>query len=242
MTRIASTTFLAALSLVAACSREPTATWDLVVANGRVMDPESGLDAVRHVGISAGRIEAISERPLQGTRVIDAAGHVVAPGFVDMHEHGQQEEAYALMVRDGVTTALELEVGTGDVAAWYAARASGQIVNYGVSVGHLKARMKVLGDPAPVSSPGDRWAAPRRRRRSRRWSPSSARSRRRRRGRRLRKRLRAWGDDVRKLSGCSASRRRDARRRTSTCATAQPGWIPPSPRPRRPGPNSTSSM
>jgi dihydroorotase len=51
------------------------------------------------------------------------------------------------MVRDGVTSAFELEVGTGDVNAWYAARGGGQIVNYGVSVGHIPARMKVLGDP-----------------------------------------------------------------------------------------------
>ena len=52
-----------------------------------------------------------------------------------------------MMVRDGVTSAFELEVGAGDVAAWYAARDPGQIVNYGVSVGHIPARMKVLGDP-----------------------------------------------------------------------------------------------
>ncbi len=146
MQRLTTTTLLAALSLAAACSR--TASYDLVVANGRVMDPESGLDAVRHVGISAGQIAAISETPLKGARVIDATGDVVAPGFVDLHEHGQQEESYAMMVRDGVTSAFELEVGTGDVAAWYAAREGGQIVNYGVSIGHIKARMKVLGDPS----------------------------------------------------------------------------------------------
>jgi dihydroorotase len=138
---------LALLAVLAiACTRGPT--YDLVIANGRVIDPESGLDAVRHVGISAGRIEAISERPLAGTRVIDAANHVVAPGFIDLHEHGQQEEAYGLMVRDGVTSALELEVGTGDVAAWYAARERGQLVNYGVSIGHIPVRMRVLKDPS----------------------------------------------------------------------------------------------
>ena len=125
----------------------PLADYDLVIANGRVMDPESGLDAVRHVGIRGGTIETISETPLAGARVIDAARHVVAPGFVDLHEHGQQEESYRMMVRDGVTSAFELEVGTGDVAAWYAAREGGQIVNYGVSIGHIPARMKVLGDP-----------------------------------------------------------------------------------------------
>ena len=137
--------------LLAGCSSSPPApaadTYDLVIANGRVMDPESKLDAVRHVGIRAGRIQAISEIPLQGTKVVDATNHVVAPGFIDLHEHGQQEESYAMMARDGVTSAFELEVGTSDVAAWYDARKAGQIVNFGVSVGHVPARMKVLGDP-----------------------------------------------------------------------------------------------
>ncbi len=137
-----------AIVAVAGCSSPPVVPpFDLVVANGRVMDPESRLDAVRHVGVRGGRIEAISQTPLPGARVIDAANHVVAPGFIDLHEHGQQEGSYAMMVRDGVTSAFELEVGTGDVDAWYGARASGQIVNHGVSVGHIPARMKVLGDP-----------------------------------------------------------------------------------------------
>lgn len=141
----------ATASLLAACGRGQA--YDLVVANGRVIDPESKLDAVRNVGIRAGRVQAISEAPLVGARVIDATGLVVAPGFIDLHEHGQQEESYALMVRDGVTSALELEVGTGDVPAWYAARDGGQIVNYGVSIGHIKARMKVLGDPGTALLP-----------------------------------------------------------------------------------------
>lgn len=132
---------------VAACAREQAPSYDVVIANGRVIDPESALDAVRHVGIRNGKIDVISESPLAGVRVIDASRHVVSPGFIDLHEHGQQEESYRMMVRDGVTSAFELEVGTGDVAAWYAAREPGQIVNYGVSVGHIPARMKVLGDP-----------------------------------------------------------------------------------------------
>ena len=134
------------VATIVACS--PAPTYDLVVANGRVIDPESGLDGVRHVGINAGKIAAISEKPLGGKRVIDAANHVVAPGFIDLHEHGQQEESYRMMVRDGVTTALELEVGVADVAKFYDDRKAGQIVNYGASVGHIPARMKVLGDPS----------------------------------------------------------------------------------------------
>ena len=138
---------LALTILAAACAGQPAPGFDLVVANGRVMDPESGLDAVRHVGVRGGAIAAMSDTPLSGTRVIDASGLVVAPGFIDLHEHGQQEESYSMMVRDGVTSAFELEVGTGDVAAWYAARERGQLVNHGVSIGHIPARMKVLGDP-----------------------------------------------------------------------------------------------
>ncbi|MEO6445906.1 MAG: amidohydrolase family protein, partial [Gemmatimonadaceae bacterium] len=127
-------TALLSLSLVAmsACARESATPFDLVIANGRVMDPESGLDAVRHLGIREGKIATVSEQPLEGGRVIDATGLVVAPGFVDLHEHGQQEESYSMMVRDGVTSAFELEAGTADVAKWYSAREGGQIVNFGV--------------------------------------------------------------------------------------------------------------
>jgi N-acyl-D-aspartate/D-glutamate deacylase len=138
---------LVASTLSVSCAEKPADRYDLVLANGRVMDPESGLDAIRHVGIRSGRIAAVSESPLDGSRVIDATGHVVAPGFIDLHEHGQQDESYRMMVRDGVTSAFELEVGTGDVAGWYAARDGGQVVNYGVSIGHIPVRMKVLGDP-----------------------------------------------------------------------------------------------
>ena len=147
MARISAAVVGLALVTLWSCGGGQQANYDLVIAGGRVMDPESRLDAIRHVGIRGGRIEALSNTQLQGSRVIDASNHVVAPGFIDLHEHGQVEPAYALMVRDGVTSAFELEVGTADVAKWYAAREGGQLVNYGVSVGHIPARMKVLGDP-----------------------------------------------------------------------------------------------
>ena len=139
---------LLAGSALVGCSPDTTEVFDLVIANGRVIDPESGLDAVRTLGIRDGRIAAIAEGDLDGTRTIDAAGHVVSPGFIDLHEHGQIEESYAFMVRDGVTTALELEVGTPDVEGWYAERAGGQIVNYGASIGHIGVRMDILEDPS----------------------------------------------------------------------------------------------
>jgi N-acyl-D-aspartate/D-glutamate deacylase len=123
------------------------AAYDVVVANGRVMDPESGLDAVRHVGIRGSRIAAISAAPIAGKSVIDASGLVVAPGFIDLHSHAQTPETYGYQALDGVTTALELEVGTADVDAWYSARKTGRPIHYGVSVGHISVRMAVMGDP-----------------------------------------------------------------------------------------------
>lgn len=120
---------------------------DVVIRGGRVMDPESGLDAVRNVGIEDGRVAAISDEELTGARVIDAAGLVVVPGFVDLHRHGHTEPGYRLQVFDGVTTGLELEIGTHDVSRWYADREGGQLVNYGVSVGHIGVRAIAMGDP-----------------------------------------------------------------------------------------------
>src|SRR5712664_2013591 len=120
--------------------------YDLVIANGRVMDPESGLDAVRNVGIRGGKIATISAELLQGKQTIDAKGLVVAPGFIDLHEHGQEPRNYEFQAHDGVTTSLELEAGTADVDQWYARREGKSLINFGVSVGHIPVRMKVMGD------------------------------------------------------------------------------------------------
>ena len=122
-------------------------TYDVVIAHGRVIYPETKLDAVRNIGIDGGAIKAISTAPLKGRATIDASGLVVAPGFIDLHEHGQDFEAYTFQVRDGVTSSFELEVGTADVDAWYASRAGKAAVNHGVSIGHIPVRMKVLKDP-----------------------------------------------------------------------------------------------
>lgn len=137
--------------------------FDLVLNHGRVVDPDSGLDAIRHIGIIAGRIVSMSEQVLAGRRTIDATGLVVAPGFVDIHEHGQSEEAYRLMVQDGVTSAFELEIGTAAVADWYKQRAGGQVLNYGISIGHIPVRMALFQDAGrflPVGAGGSGIAGP----------------------------------------------------------------------------------
>ncbi len=131
-----------ALTLLAVAAQE----FDLVINYGRVMDPESGLDAVRHVGIRGGKVVALSERVLTGTEVIDARGLVVAPGFIDLHQHAWDEDSIRFKVQDGVTSALELEVGAADVDAWYREREGKTPFHFGVSIGHVKSRMAVMGD------------------------------------------------------------------------------------------------
>jgi N-acyl-D-aspartate/D-glutamate deacylase len=120
--------------------------YDLVISGGRVLDPASGLDAVRHVGIRVGKIAAVSATPLRGTRTIDARGLVVAPGFIDLHSHGQTPENYRYKARDGVTTALEMEVGVSPVDPWYRERAGRSLVNFGATAGDIPARIAVMHD------------------------------------------------------------------------------------------------
>ncbi len=129
-------------------------TFDIVIANGRVMDPESGLDAVRNVGIADGKVLLVSDETLSGKQVLDATGMVVAPGFIDLHAHGQDALSYALKAQDGVTTVLELEIGTADIDHFYGQRTGKATVNFGASISHAHTRMAVMGDPPAFLPPG----------------------------------------------------------------------------------------
>lgn len=155
MTMPASTLVLVLVLAVSCSSPAPVAEYDLVILNGRVLDPESELDAVRSIGIRDGRIAALETGALQGSDVIDASGLAVAPGFIDLHAHSQTDESYRYQALDGVTTALELEVGTADVELWYREREPGQRINYGASVGHIAVRMAVMNDPGTFLPTGD---------------------------------------------------------------------------------------
>ncbi len=139
------------------------AIYDRVILGGRVIDPESNLDAVRNIGLLDGRIAVITTQAIHGRDTIDARGLVVAPGFIDLHAHGQTPETYRFYSLDGVTTTLELELGTSDVDAWYRERSAAQLINYGVSIGHIKVRMAVMHDPGtfmPVGEGAYRVASP----------------------------------------------------------------------------------
>jgi N-acyl-D-aspartate/D-glutamate deacylase len=139
------------------------AVYDRVILGGRVMDPASQFDAIANVGLLDGRIAVITTQAIRAPDTIDARGLVVAPGFIDLHDHGTTAETYRLRSLDGVTTTLELELGTTDVAAWYRERSAGERINYGVSVGHIKVRMSVMQDSGtfmPVDGGAYRVASP----------------------------------------------------------------------------------
>jgi len=127
----------------------PAQQYDLALQGGRVMDPETGLDAVSNVGIQDGRIVRISSEALSGRRVIHAGGLVVAPGFIDLHQHSQDIASQRLKALDGVTTALELEIGAPDVNQFLKAKEGRSLINYGTSASQVAARSLAFGAPLP---------------------------------------------------------------------------------------------
>ncbi len=123
--------------------------YDLVLDGGRVIDPETGLDAARNVGIRDGKIARISTETLSGRRVVHAGGLVVAPGFIDLHQHGQEVESQRVKALDGVTAALELEIGAPDVGQFLKSKERRSLIHFGTSASHVAARAQVFGAPLP---------------------------------------------------------------------------------------------
>ena len=141
------------LLLVASClialpqhdaSAQSAARLDMVLVGGQVLDPETSLNAVRAVGIKGGRIVSVTTAIPAARDTVNVTGLVVAPGFIDLHSHGQDSVNYKYLARDGVTTALELELGTYPVAPWYAKRVGKSLLNFGVSASHPGARRAML--------------------------------------------------------------------------------------------------
>ncbi len=138
--------WVAAVPLAACAGERPQGyeVADLLILGGRVMDPESGLDAVRDVAIVDGAIAAVEAGGLTGRDTLSAQGLVVAPGFIDLHAHGQDSVSARLQALDGVTTALEMEIGVWPVGDWIASREGRALTHYGATVSHLGARVGLL--------------------------------------------------------------------------------------------------
>ena len=117
--------------------------FDVVILNGRVMDPETGFDQIANVGISNGWITKITSDDIEGRETIDATGHVVAPGFIDLEQHGLGPWGIKVNLRDGVTTQMDFEIGALNIGEWYDAREGNTQANFGTVVGQEYARMRV---------------------------------------------------------------------------------------------------
>src|SRR5688572_26748703 len=124
--------FLSILFFLSASIHAQSSTeYDIVLAGGRVIDPETKLDTIKNVGIINNRIAQISSEPLKGKETINVSGLVVAPGFIDLHVHGRSNQEQEYQLHDGLTTTLELEWGIELLDKWYASRKGKALINYG---------------------------------------------------------------------------------------------------------------
>jgi len=129
-------------------SREGTTMVDVVIHNGRVMDPETKTSAVLSVAVRGGRIVGIGAEAekANGRREIDARGLVVAPGFIDLLARLRpEEENQRYKVMDGVTAVFNMHGGPVDLPGYFEsfAAAGGSYVHYGTTVGHNPLRQAV---------------------------------------------------------------------------------------------------
>jgi N-acyl-D-amino-acid deacylase len=154
--------------LVAAPAAQGQAAYDVVIASGRIVDGSGNPWYVADVGIRGGRIAAIGR--LCGTgaqacpakRVIDAQGLIVAPGFIDVHTHVEENlprlptaDNYLF---DGVTSIITGNCGGSetDVAKWFAElRSAGISLNLGTLIGHNSVRRAVMGTENRAPTPDE---------------------------------------------------------------------------------------
>ena len=140
----------AGLLLALMACGEPASIYDVVINHGRVIDPDSQLDAVRSIGIRNGKIVAVSKTPLTAPREIDASNRVVSPGFINLHSHSVAEAGYQLELLDGVTTVLELEAGGYPIDTFGQQLGASPLTHFGASVGHAWIRLQII-DPAALA-------------------------------------------------------------------------------------------
>lgn len=155
--------FISFLAAFLCCISLSASEFSLAINHGRVIDPETGLDGIRHIGITGGKITKISENPLQGNKTLNVSGLVVSPGFIDLHTHSPTQLGQYYQVFDGVTTALELEMGAFPVTSYASEIADKALINFGASIGYLSLRVlqkqgieyvHLTSKPKPVSLNG----------------------------------------------------------------------------------------
>lgn len=137
---------LPALLLATVAMPVAAETYDIVIKSGRVIDPASGRDAIADIGINGRSIAAVSATPLQGRKTLDARGMVVSPGFIDLHAHGQNSKGEYYQLLDGVTTAIDMEIGAMPIATFFDEMQGKALINFGASAAHICARVEVISN------------------------------------------------------------------------------------------------
>src|SRR5665647_338968 len=61
--------------------------FDIVIANGMIIDPEALTRRKGNVGIRDGKIAAVTQQQIHGVQEFDVVGKTVCPGFIDIHGH-----------------------------------------------------------------------------------------------------------------------------------------------------------
>ncbi len=127
--------------------------FDIVILNGRVIDPETSFDGIRNVGVKDGIIGLITEKDIKGEKTIDATGKIVSPGFIDLHMHGIHKGAYRMQAVQGVTTALELESGVLPINDFYNDQAARKLpINYGAAAAWTFGRIATFSGKEPEAT------------------------------------------------------------------------------------------
>jgi N-acyl-D-amino-acid deacylase len=129
------------------------ARYDLLIRNARVADGTGAPWFRADVAVNGARIAAIGRlADAQAARTIDAAGRILAPGFIDVHTHAERGIVRLPradnFLRDGVTTVLTGNCGgsESDIALWLAQLDALPLgVNVATLYGHNTARREVMG-------------------------------------------------------------------------------------------------
>ncbi len=149
----------AGLAKLALAKQSETQRYDLVITNARIVDGSGNPWFRADVGIKDGRIARIGRMdPSQASKIIDAKGQIVAPGFIDVHTH--VESIYSLpaaenFVRMGVTTLVTGNCGSSatDVGQFLGRiKEKPLAVNLATLIAHGSVRREAMGsdDRAPT--------------------------------------------------------------------------------------------
>ncbi len=153
-----------AAALLFSCGggKEP-AVYDILIRGGTVIDGSGGTGYAADVGLRGGMITAVGDLGNdRGLREIDAAGKVVAPGFIDIHTHADaailDDRSAHNFIRQGVTTVVGGNCGGGpvDIGKLFAdVIDGGTAVNVAVLIGHNSVRSTIMGNEGRAPTPDE---------------------------------------------------------------------------------------